>query len=165
MKPLYGQDKQQILGIIIGCLVFFLDASCFLQTAAFFPTEALQKRSSVLAIGVIIGCFDVAGIFASLSPTFFKMENTKAWFLAGAALSELSNICFGFTCYIHDVTSYCVACVLVQSLMGTGCFLIWVCGLPYVVSIDPSIISGRKCFSPSFVCFEIQVTSFKRIQI
>ena len=154
MKPLYGQDKQQKLGIILGCLVFFLDASCFSQTASFFPTEALQKRSSVLAIGVIIGCFDVAGIFACLSPIFLTMDNTKAWFFAGAALSGLSNVCFGFTYYINDVISFCVVSALVQSLMGTGCFLIWVCGLPYLVSIDPSqaaIISGRIGFFHPFL--------------
>ena len=131
--------------MIFGSLFFLFDASCCFQTAAFFPIKALQKGSSVLAIGVIVGCFDVAGIIACLSPTIFKMENVKVWFFAGAALRGLSTFCFGFTCYITDVIIYNITCGVTQGLMGAGCFLIWVCGVPYMVSLDPAnaaMISG-----------------------
>ena len=131
--------------MIFGSLFLFFDASCCIQTAAFFPVEALHKGSSILEIGFIIGCYNVAGIIACLSPALFKMENVKVWFFAGAALRGSSTFCFGFTCYIADVSIYNFICGVTQVLMGAGCFLIWVCGVPYMVSLDPAnaaMISG-----------------------
>ena len=145
MTVLFLYDMPRLLGVIFGSLFFFFDASCSFQTAAFFPIEALHKGSSVLVIGVIVGCFDVAAIIACLSPTIFKMENAKVWFFAGAALRGSSTFCFGFTSYITDVSIYNITCGLTQALMGAGCFLIWVCGVPYMVSLDPAnaaMISG-----------------------
>ena len=139
-----SEDTKTKLRLVFGLLTFFLNALCTSQFGPFFPTAALNKGTSYLMIGIIIGCFDVTGVFASFIPVFVSLRSNKNSFLFGAIAQGLTTVCFGFTCYIGNNLLYNIVCILLRSLMGIG-YLIYVCGMPFLVSLDPkhaAIISG-----------------------
>ena len=142
---IFSEDTKTKLRLVVGLWIFFLNALCTFLFGPFFPTEALNKGTSVLMIGIIIGCSDVTGAFTSFIPVFLNLKNNKNSFLFGAITRGLTTVCFGFTCYFDNTILYKIGCIILRCLMGFGGFLQFVCGMPYLVSLDPkhaAIISG-----------------------
>ena len=140
-----SEEIKTKVSIVFGLLTFFLNALCFSQFGPFFPTESLSKGTSVLMIGIIIGCFDVTGVFTSFIPVFLSLKSNKNAFLFGAIARGFTTVCFGFTCYIDNKILYNIICIFLRCFMGIGCFLQFGCGMPFLVSLDPknaAIISG-----------------------
>ena len=108
-------DRNTKLHVAFGLFLFFLDAMCFAQVAQFYPTEALQKGTSVVMVGIAIGCFDVTGVFTSLFPVLVGRENNKTFFLWGASFRGLTTLCFGFTCFISSINIYNTLCIVIRS--------------------------------------------------
>ena len=103
------------LHLAFGLLVFFLDALCFAQATQFYPTEALRKGTSVVMVGLAIGCFDMSAIFTSLLSVLLGKENNKKFFLCGASFRGLTTLCFGFTCFISSINIYNTLCIVIRS--------------------------------------------------
>ena len=137
------------LRLSFGLFLFFLDALCFTQYGPFFPTEALSKGSSITMVGIIIGSFDITAIAASLLLMLTEIQNNKLLFICGASFRGFSTVCFGFAGLISDVKMFNTMCIVIRCAMGLISIFLWVCGIPYLVSLQPQhagVITGQGCW-------------------
>ena len=83
-----AKDVKKILSVIISISLYFFGGMAYSQHGPFFPTEALEKGSSRLWIGLITGCFDICCIVTSLLVANLVNVRYSKWMFLGGALGR-----------------------------------------------------------------------------
>ena len=154
-KMALNENMKLRLRLAFGLLIFFMDSLCYAVVGPFYPIEALDKGMSKLMLGITIGATDVSGLLTSLTSVFFGTKNKYILFICGSAMRGMITVCFGFTVLIKDLMTFSAVCVLLRLAQGVGCFLVFSCGMPLLVSMDPqqaAMISGLISAADSAGC-------------
>ena len=139
-------DIKKIISVIVSIAIFFSGGMTYGQHGPFFPTEALQKGSTMVWVGFITGSFDFFSILASLvAANVFNVRQSKLLFTAGSVVVGVSCLCFGFTYLIHRTSFYNWTCLIIRCTGGTGAFFSRAFGMTILTSTLPehsAVING-----------------------